>query len=151
MLDMVMFGMFNLSLLCSAIAKVESDRGATSDNVYQIRNIYVDDVNRFSTDIHFNHADVYDKTKSEQMMRRYWLWYGKLFKVNTGLDPTYETLARIHNGGPYGWRKKSTLRYWMRVKKELLKELAKIGVSLDDNNKEFVFDSELFDAKVKAK
>lgn len=151
MLDMVMFGMFNISLLCSAIAKVESDRGATSDNVYQIRNIYVDDVNRFSKDIHFNHADVYDKTKSEQMMRRYWRWYGELYKINTRQNPTYETLARIHNGGPYGWRKPSTIRYWMRVRKELLKELAKIGVALDDNNKEFVFDKELFNAKVTAK
>lgn len=151
MLDMVMFGMFNISLLCSAIAKVESDRGATSDNVYQIRRIYVDDVNRFSKDIRFNHSDVFDKTKSEQMMRRYWLWYGKLYKINTGLNPTYETLARIHNGGPYGWRKNATLLYWKRVRKELLKELAKIGVSLDKDNKEIVINKELFTAKVKAK
>lgn len=31
----------------------------------------------------------------------------------------YETLARVHNGGPHGDRKDSTKKYWLRVKKFL--------------------------------
>ena len=32
---------------------------------------------------------------------------------------TMESAARIWNGGPYGWKKNSTLIYWMRVKDKL--------------------------------
>ena len=32
-----------------------------------------------------------------------------------GHVPTYEDLARIHNGGPDGWNDSSTLDYWRRV------------------------------------
>jgi hypothetical protein len=36
-----------------------------------------------------------------------------------GRKPTLEDIARIHNGGPNGWKKKSTNAYWAKVKKEL--------------------------------
>ena len=36
-----------------------------------------------------------------------------------GRKPTLEDIARIHNGGPNGWKKKSTDAYWAKVKKEL--------------------------------
>ena len=36
-----------------------------------------------------------------------------------------EVLARIHNGGPRGHKKKATLAYWQRVKKELDKAAKK--------------------------
>lgn len=39
-----------------------------------------------------------------------------------GRPPTTEDKARIWNGGPNGWRKKSTEAYWQKVKKELDKE-----------------------------
>jgi len=35
------------------------------------------------------------------------------------LETDLETLARVHNGGPHGARRKSTLGYWLRVKKVL--------------------------------
>jgi len=34
----------------------------------------------------------------------------------------YEPLARIHNGGPRGHKKKSTKKYWLKVKKYLTSE-----------------------------
>jgi hypothetical protein len=34
----------------------------------------------------------------------------------------YERLARIHNGGPNGWRKPATDKYWAKVKKHLTTE-----------------------------
>ena len=36
-----------------------------------------------------------------------------------GKGKTDEQLARIHNGGPSGHRKSSTLKYWKKVQKEM--------------------------------
>jgi hypothetical protein len=33
----------------------------------------------------------------------------------------WETLARVHNGGPKGHTKKATLGYWAKVQKEMAK------------------------------
>lgn len=112
--------LFGLSLvaLFNAIAMVESDRGATSDNVYQIRDIYIDDVNRIcNTQVSYDAK--YNVKKSEQMMMLYWQYYGEIYERVTGSPVTYEVLARIHNGGPDGWRKEATKKYWERVKRHL--------------------------------
>lgn len=112
--------LFGLALapLYAAIAQVESDRGATSANVYQLRNIYIDDVNRICSR-EFLYEDRYNKAHSEDMMAVYWKYYGRRYQEITGKVPTYEVLARIHNGGPDGWRKDCTLGYWARVKRVL--------------------------------
>lgn len=47
----------------------------------------------------------------------YWRYYGYRYKVITRKPVTYEVLARMHNGGPDGWKKASTLAYWYKVKK----------------------------------
>ena len=36
-----------------------------------------------------------------------------------GRPVTQEDIARIHNGGPNGYKKKSTEKYWQKVKKVL--------------------------------
>lgn len=36
-----------------------------------------------------------------------------------GRKPTDEDMARIWNGGPAGWKKKSTVSYWQGVKKRM--------------------------------
>ena len=38
-----------------------------------------------------------------------------------GRPVTAQDIARIHNGGPNGWKRKSTLGYWAKVRKELVK------------------------------
>lgn len=119
-LALILFGL-NLKPLYDAIAQVESDRGATSANIYQIRNIYVEDINRISN-VKYSMRDVLDRDKAEMMMYRYWQFYGAEYRCLTGKNPTYETLARIHNGGPYGWRKDSTVSYWKKVNK-VMKEM----------------------------
>lgn len=120
--------------LFNAIAQVESDRGATSSNVYQIRKIYVKDVNRFGRERYYD-GDVKNKELSEQMMRDYWYHYGAQYRVDEHKQVTYEVLARIHNGGPTGYKKASTLAYWEKVKKVLLKELEMIGKTLDSRGR----------------
>lgn len=116
--------------LFNAIAQVESDRGATSANVYQIRKIYVKDVNRFSGN-NYCDDDVRDKKRSECMMRDYWYRYAARYRLNENRPVTYEVLARIHNGGPTGWKKASTVAYWKKVRRVLLTELELIGKTLD--------------------
>lgn len=115
--------LFNLCLtpLFIAIATVESDRGATSSNVYQIRDIYIHDLNRIYMPF-YKLSDKYSIQKSEQMMFDYWRHYAYKWHKETGKPITYEVLARIHNGGPNGMRKRSTYNYWLRVKKILIKK-----------------------------
>lgn len=50
-------------------------------------------------------------------------WYlkkwGEHYERTTGKKATAEVLSRLYNGGPTGWRKRSTLAYWRKVKKEM--------------------------------
>lgn len=49
---------------------------------------------------------------AERTMAAYWTLYGPA-------DPSYEQLARIHNGGPLGYKKPQTKAYWRRVQGRL--------------------------------
>ena len=117
-LAILLFGL-NLDPLYESIAAVESTNGKTSANVYQITPAYVGDCNRFMSC--FKISDRFSPFKSRFMMEVYWTVYGKRYFKATGKQPTYETLARIHNGGPDGWKKRATVHYWKRVKTELAK------------------------------
>lgn len=118
-----------------AISQVESEQGKTSENIYQIKNVYVADVNRITNSNKYKSSDVTYKKVSEEMMIHYWSHYGKNYKSKTGKNPDYEVLARIHRGGPNGWKSKSTDRYWSKVKKEL-KELEELGVLTEKESPE---------------
>ena len=114
--------LFNLNLtpLYRAIAQVESDCGATSKNIYQISDAYIDDVNRITNhNPPYTHKSSLDQIYSETMMWYYWRHYGARYEKLTGKPVTYESLARMHNGGPDGWKSDSTLVYWSRVKKAM--------------------------------
>lgn len=112
--------LFGLALapLYAAIAQVESDNGKTSDNIYQLRVLYVHDCNRITNGKYdFRERDRYVRWMSERMMYEYWKFYGGMYESIVGKMPTYEVLARIHNGGPDGWKKADTVPYWWKVKK----------------------------------
>lgn len=109
--------------LLEAMAIVESNRNdrAIGDSGkaigrYQLHKIYVDDVNRiFKTA--FAYEDRTDPQKSKEMVVLYLRHYCKRYERTTGGKATDEVKARIHNGGPNGWNKESTLKYWIKVKK----------------------------------
>ncbi len=101
--------------LFAAIAAVESEGGRTSDNVYQLQRVYLDDAGRIGG-CHYPDAVATDRTASERVMLAYWRHYGERYRRLTGNEPTAEVLARIHNGGPDGWKKSSTDGYWRKVK-----------------------------------
>jgi hypothetical protein len=117
----MIFGL-TLSILFSAIAQVESECGETSKNVYQLRDIYIDDLNRIYK-LQPSHHLKYSKRLSEKAMLLYWKYYGERYERITGMPVTYEVLARIHNGGPDGFRKNSTKVYWQKVKGHLISQM----------------------------
>jgi len=104
-----------LGRLFEAIEAVES--GGDSNAVgadgeagpYQIRPIFVDDANKIVGKRAFSYGDRFSKEKSKEMMRIYWRFYATERRL--GRLPTFEDLARIHNGGPNGYKKESTKGY----------------------------------------
>ena len=107
---------------------------------YGITKLYVDDCNRimvqkklmpiaFIGDI-FNYEDRWDSNTSRVMVELYTIYYaskawdeiwdsGEFETINEqeGFMKYFELQARIHNGGPNGWKKESTKPYWEKVKK----------------------------------
>jgi len=88
---------------------------------YQIRQPYLTDVNRVSGK-NLTLEDIRGKG-SEGMaawaVKVYLSHYGKRYTRITGKKPTIEVYARIHNGGPNGWKKNSTKAYWQKVQRAL--------------------------------
>ena len=113
--------LFGLALapLFAAIAQVETCNGTTSTNVYQLSDLFIMDVNDICGKQVFIYTDKYDRERSEQMMVIYWSHFGKRYQRKTGNEPTYAVLARIYNGGPDGWRKYATKRYWRQVQEKM--------------------------------
>ena len=105
-----------LDLFFAALAEVESGGDSSAYNkaedavgLYQIRPIYVRDVNRIVGHGAFTLRDRWDAVKSRCMVIIYLSHYGT--EQRLGRAPTFLDLARIHNGGPNGWKKKATLAY----------------------------------------
>ncbi|MDD4891979.1 MAG: hypothetical protein PHU85_18825 [Phycisphaerae bacterium] len=101
--------------LLAAIRQVESggnDRavgdGGRSRGPYQIGRAYWTDACRHGRVKWSYDKYVWDPARSAQVMRWYWDRYHAR---------TDERKARIHNGGPAGCRKPSTIDYWRRVRK----------------------------------
>jgi hypothetical protein len=100
--------------LLDAIAKIESNNnpdaigdGGRAVGAFQIHEIYVNDVNRISDYPFYCYDDRYDYAKSREMVRIYLLHYGQ--------NRSLFEMAQIHNGGPKGYAKKSTIAYAEKV------------------------------------
>jgi len=103
--------------LVNAIIHVESRGDIHAHNVsedavgvLQIRPIMVKEVNRVLGFDKYTLQDRWDKQKSIEMFN--------VIRQNTP-NPTNEKIARNWNGGPNGYKKNSTLKYWQKVKKQL--------------------------------
>ena len=118
----------NYRHLLDAICKVESNcqSDAVGDNgkaigAYQIWYDYWYDAVTFSDDDDLKLSDgyesCYDKDYSEKLMLVYWERFATMKRL--GRVPTDEDRARIHNGGPNGYKKEATITYWSKVRKEL--------------------------------
>ena len=108
----------NIDNLLNVIAIVESDcnDNAIGDNGkaigrYQIHKDYWTDGCEFLKVNWKYPKDAKDPIKAKAVVCAYFQKYGK--------NRTIEQLARIHNGGPKGWKKKSTVKYWKKVERNL--------------------------------
>lgn len=111
--------------LLDAIEWVESkgDSQAIGDNgravgAYQIHPCYVEDVGwGYNGGEDFDEDDRLNRDKSRTMVKRYMSMYATYRRLER--QPTFEDYARIHNGGPDGYKKESTKPYWEKVKARL--------------------------------
>lgn len=99
--------------LLDAIARVESNRearavgdGGRALGAYQIHKSYWTDGTKF-LGVNWSYAQARDPAKAREVVRAYLLHYGR--------GRTLLQKARIHNGGPRGYRKKATLRYARKI------------------------------------
>lgn len=111
--------------LIDALIKVESggnDTAVGDDGKafgpLQLWQIYVDDVNRIYK-TNYKHSDAFDRERAVDIVKKYLSFWGKKYKMKTGKEPTYEVLAKIHNGGPNGPLNPATETYWTKVRQNL--------------------------------
>jgi Destabilase len=110
-------GQSDIDRLLDAIASVESnanpravgDRGRAL-GAFQIHKRYWRDGTRF-LGVSWSYDLARDPAKARQVVRAYLRRYGK--------GKTLLQMARIHNGGPRGHRKKATLKYARKIAKAL--------------------------------
>jgi hypothetical protein len=86
------------------------DSGA-SLGPYQIQRAAWADALEYDPSIGGTYQDCRNQAYAERVMVAYWSRYAPNWKP--------ETLARIHNGGPAGHRRKATLGYWLKVQRRL--------------------------------
>jgi hypothetical protein len=107
-----------IAQLIAALILVESnsDAGAIGDGgralgCLQIHACVIEDVNRHYNRS-FKHDDALDMDKAILICELYLRMYAPP-------GATLEQLARIWNGGPKGYKKKSTKAYWAKVRRYL--------------------------------
>ncbi len=107
----------DLARLLDAIAQVESNGrpNAVGDSgravgTYQIHKLYWKDGTRL-LGVKWNYDQAKDPVKARQVVRAYLSHYGR--------DKGLLDKARIHNGGPRGYRKKATLKYARKIERIL--------------------------------
>lgn len=102
---------------------------------FQLWKCYVDDVNNIlknkGISKRYTYTDRWNYQKSKEMVIIYLKHYGRQFEIDseryiTKYRPELKgkirvycndmVLSMIHNGGPKGYQKKSTLKYWEKIK-----------------------------------
>ena len=93
--------------------------GGTSFGPYQIRRAYYNDAVQYNPcpqDGGKSYANVSGPGSMEYSCRVIQAYMDRYATVaQLGRTATNEDIARIHNGGPNGFRKSSTLKYWKKV------------------------------------
>lgn len=116
--------------LLAAIKEVESKGnenkkgdGGRSIGAYQISAAYYKDAVKFNRSLEDDEKSYQDvagpgsSAYAEEVIKSYMGRYAT--EARLGHKPTAQDIARIHNGGPEGYRKDVTLAYWEKVKKHM--------------------------------
>jgi len=94
---------------------VPNGDGGDAIGPFQIHKEYWQDAVQFRPNIGGKYSDCNGYEYSVKVVDAYLTRYGKDFRENEN----WEALARIHNGGPKGFRIKATIGYWKKVQKHL--------------------------------
>lgn len=81
----------------------------------QIWRVYWSDALEHAPAIGGAYDDVRTRVYAERVVVAYWLRYA----AAAVRDGDLERLARIHNGGPRGHRRRATVGYWQRVQRAM--------------------------------
>ena len=97
--------------------------GGNALGPYQIWKIYHTDAAERDKTLRCYRSCLTSKAYSERVVRAYMNRYARAalrrLEAGAGTLADVETVARIHNGGPRGATKKSTLPYWRKVERQL--------------------------------
>jgi soluble lytic murein transglycosylase-like protein len=111
-----------LTLIFALIA-VESNGNdrAIGDNglaygCLQLHAAYVKDAAEYAKK-DWTHQDAFDRETSIDIVLAYMSRYAT--EARLGRPVTAEDIARIHNGGPNGYKKEATVKYWKKVEAQL--------------------------------
>jgi hypothetical protein len=77
----------------------------------QLHAAYVQDAAEHAGE-NWTHEDAFDRETSIQIVAAYMDRYAT--EKRLGRPVTIEDIARIHNGGPNGYKKDSTIKYWKK-------------------------------------
>jgi hypothetical protein len=110
----------NVRPLLDAICQVETSGGKVKTDgdggkaigPYQIWRVYWKDAN-----LSGDYQQCRNKAYAERVVLAYWRRYAP----EALAKGDFETLARIHNGGPAGANRSATVGYWRKVKSHLKK------------------------------
>jgi len=91
--------------------------GGRAIGPYQIHKGYWSDATRL-LGVDWPWSDATDPVKALRAVRAYTRHYAAHF----GRPWTAETISRIHNGGPTGWRKQATIRYYRKVQAAMARQ-----------------------------
>ena len=114
----------NIITLILALVAVESSGNdhAIGDNgaaygCLQLHAAYVADAAEYAGE-DWTHEDAFDRETSIEIVVAYMSRYAT--EKRLGRPVTIEDIARIHNGGPNGYKKNATIKYWKKVQAELI-------------------------------
>jgi hypothetical protein len=91
--------------------------GGNAIGPYQIWKNYWKDAVEHEPSIGGKYEDCFDQKYAEKIVNAYMDRYA--IPRRLGHEPTFEDIARIHNGGPNGHKKKATIPYWEKVQSKL--------------------------------
>jgi soluble lytic murein transglycosylase-like protein len=114
----------NLITLILALIAVESSGndnaigdGGLAYGCLQLHAAYVQDAAEYAGK-DWKHEDAFDRETSIEIVVAYMDRYAN--EKRLGRPVTIEDIARIHNGGPVGYKKTATIKYWKKVEAELI-------------------------------
>ena len=108
-----------LAAMCEVESGGDCSKIGLADELgcYQILEPYWIDALEQNPSIGGVYEDVLDKEYSEKVIYAFWDRYAT--EERLGRPVTDEDRARMHNGGPNGYKKDATIKYWNKIKKEL--------------------------------